>query len=258
MGPTGSANRGAPPTGDGAAGGPPSPADVLAQLRARVAHEWEDRAARPGIGPLRGPVVACLVGAVLLVAVGGVVLGVARSDAPAPGSAAPPVVATTLPFAPTSTTTAAPAEVVVHIAGAVTHPGLYRLPPTARVGDLVAAAGGTAPDADPDRVNLASPVADGTRVFVPRRGEPAPGIVADPGAGPLPPGGGPSAPAVVVDLNAAGATQLDELPGVGPATAQAIVEHRDRHGPFRTVDGLLDVAGIGPARLDKLRARVKV
>ena len=144
---------------------------------------------------------------------------------------------------------AAPAELVVHAAGAFVAPGLYRLKPGSRVADLVSAAGGLRPDADPDRVNLAAPLHDGERVAVPRIGEPAPG--ADPAAA-------DAAPTGLLDLNTATAAQLDALPGVGPATAQAIVDDRERNGPFRSVDDLVRVRGIGPAKLDQIRALVTV
>ena len=160
--------------------------------------------------------------------------------------------------APSPTTTDAPA-IVVHAAGAVVAPGVVSLPPGSRVSDLLAAAGGPAPDVDLDRVNLAAPLADGQRVWFPRVGEVAPPSVPGEG-GPAPPGAGGDGDgsAGPVDLNAATADELEDLPGVGPSIAAAIIEHRERHGPFRSVDDLLDVAGIGPARLEQLRELVTV
>ena len=116
----------------------------------------------------------------------------------------------------------------------------------------------TRPDAD--RVNLAAPLADGTRLAVPLVGQPIPTEVAVPSATPAGSGSGPTAatPGAPVDLNTADVTQLDTLPGVGPATAAAIVAHREEHGPFSTVDGLLDVRGIGEGRLDAVRDLVTV
>ncbi|HLT70614.1 MAG TPA: helix-hairpin-helix domain-containing protein [Acidimicrobiales bacterium] len=153
------------------------------------------------------------------------------------------------------------AGVVVHVAGAVATPGVQRLPVGARVADAVEAAGGAAPDADLARINLAAPLVDGQQVYVLRRGEEAPPAVpAVPGAG-APPGGptgGGSGPGAPIDVNAADAAALEELPGIGPATAQAIVEHRERHGPFRTVDDLIDVRGIGEAKLARIRDLVTV
>lgn len=151
-----------------------------------------------------------------------------------------------LPVAPAAPPAMSPSDTVVHVAGAVARPGVYRLPPGSRVTDALAAAGGAAPDADVDRVNLAALLVDGTRVYVPRRGEAAPPPLVD------------DAPARPVDVNTATADQLDALPGVGPATAQAIVEYRTAHGPFRSVDDVAKVRGIGPAKLAALRPKIRV
>jgi len=144
--------------------------------------------------------------------------------------------------------------VVVQAAGAVVHPGVYSLPTGARVHELIVAAGGALPGADPDALALAALLADGQRVYVPMPGEVVPGPVGGAGGG----GSSAAAPAGPVDLNRATADELDGLPGVGPATAAAIVAHREQHGPFSSVDGLLDVRGIGPAKLDAIRALVTV
>ena len=149
---------------------------------------------------------------------------------------------------PTSEPASEGATVVVHVAGAVVHPGLQHLSSGARVGDAIAAAGGVLPDADVDAINLAAKVADGDRVYVPRRGEVVVGAAA--AVGP--------AVAAILDLNTATAEQLDTLPGIGPATAQAIVAYRTEHGRFRSVDGLLAVRGIGPAKLAAIRSRLRV
>jgi competence protein ComEA len=149
----------------------------------------------------------------------------------------------------TPPTTEAPA-LLVHVAGAVAHPGVQRLSSGARVGDAIAAAGGALADADTDAINLAAKVGDGDRVYVPRRGE----IVPPAATGGL----ATSGPPAVLDLNAATADQLDALPGIGPATAQAIVQYRTEHGRFRSVDGLLSVRGIGPSKLAAIRSRLRV
>jgi competence protein ComEA len=190
-------------------------------------------------------------GAALVVAVGLVVL-VLRPPGGSAAEVSLPRAGTATDPAPTTTTTAP--EVVAQAAGAVQAPGVYRLEQGAREADLVAAAGGAAPDADLQRLNLAAPVADGERVYVPRVGEVAPPPVAGPtgasGSGET--GDGP------VNLNTATAEQLEELPGVGPAIAAAIVDERERRGRFDTVDDLLDVRGIGDARLEQLRDLVTV
>jgi competence protein ComEA len=168
-----------------------------------------------------------------------------------PGAIGGPATAATTP------TTAA--GIVVHAAGAVRQPGLYRLGRDARVADLLDAAGGPTLETDLDRLNLAAPLADGQRLYVPRKGEVSPPAVG-PDGGATGGGAGSGAPEATgpLDLNTATAEQLDTLPGVGPATAAAIVSHRERNGPFATVDGLLDVRGIGPAKLEALRDLVTV
>ncbi len=129
--------------------------------------------------------------------------------------------------------------VVVHVVGAIRRPGLYRLPRGKRVADAVAQAGGAAEDAELGLINLAAPLADGQQVIVPARhpeGVAAPGVVA----------GGR------VSLSNATLEQLDELPGVGPVTAQKIVDYRERHGAFGAVRELDAIPGIGPARIAQL------
>ncbi len=170
-----------------------------------------------------------------------------------------------------STTSTTAAGVIVQAAGAVARPGVYELPSGGRVDDLVKAAGGLTGEADPDRVNLAAPVSDGERVWVPSRGEEeVPDVVAGAGGGSSPTAGGgggsPTAggaggsvvPASPVDLNAATAEELDVLPGVGPATASAILTYRNEHGRFGSVDELLEVRGIGESKLEQLRPLVRV
>jgi competence protein ComEA len=137
-------------------------------------------------------------------------------------------------------------EVVVHVVGAVRRPGLYRLEQGKRIADAVARAGGPAPRADQSAVNLAAPLADGQQVVVPARPPPASaaaGTAAD----------GDTARGGPVHLNTATLEQLDALPGVGPVTAQKILDYRQAHGAFASVDELDAIAGIGPARLESLR-----
>ena len=140
------------------------------------------------------------------------------------------------------------APVVVHVVGAVRRPGLYRLKDGSRVADAVARAGGATRRADTALVNLAAPVADGTQIVVPVRAPPA----ADEEAG-GDGGDAGSSQTGPVHLNTATAEELDALPGVGPVTAQKIVEWREKHGAFASVDDLDAIPGIGPARLEQLR-----
>jgi competence protein ComEA len=168
---------------------------------------------------------------------------VVETDGPAPSAAA--VASPTVgEVAETSTT------VVVSVVGLVAQPGLGDLPFGSRVADAVDAAGGLLPEADPASLNLAAVVADGQQVAV---GVPA---AAD-GAAPAPDAGNGSA-AGVVNLNTADVATLDGLPGIGPVLAQRIVDHREQQGPFRQVEDLLDVAGIGPAILEHLADAVAV
>ena len=142
-----------------------------------------------------------------------------------------------------------PRDVVVHVAGAVLQPGLYRLPDGSRIDDAIAEAGGAKPRAALELVNLAAPLADGQQVVVPLRG-----------AGGAPAAGGSEATAGAlpgkVHLNSATLEQLDELPGVGPITAQQILDYRSANGAFQSVDELDAVPGIGPTTLEQLRPLV--
>lgn len=212
---------------------PPGPGDRLAEFRDRVADlidaRWRWRA----------------VAAATVVALAG--LGVWMVTRP-PETGPPlefvlPTVAP-LDIAPAA---ASPETLVVHVAGAVIRPGLVEVPPGARVADAVAAAGGPSETADLDRINLALPLSDADHVHIPVEGEPAVSLATgdEIAAGPL-------------DLNRADEAALDELPGVGPATAAAIVAHRDEHGPFTSVTALQEVPGIGPAKLEGLRDLVSV
>jgi competence protein ComEA len=146
--------------------------------------------------------------------------------------------------APVSVTSTAQAALVVHVVGAVRRPGLYRLPAGSRVADAVARAGGATRRADTALVNLAAPLADGVQIAVPRRGS----ATAASGAG-----GAGAAAAGPVHLNSASVADLDTLPGVGPVTAQKIVDYRQEHGPFSALDDLDAIPGIGPARIEQLR-----
>lgn len=138
--------------------------------------------------------------------------------------------------------------IVVHVAGAVAAPGVYELPAGARVAEAIEAAGGAAPDADLDRLNLAARLADGQRVHVARVGAPndAGGSAAATDDGSL------------VNLNTATPAELESLPGIGPVLAQAIIEAREARGGFRSIRDLLAVRGIGEGRFADVRAHVTV
>lgn len=231
-----------------------SPPDVPAPRRPPPQRSWRERieqlADATGTSPAR-----ILVGGVAAIGAVLVALWLTRPPAPPP-EVALPFASTTVSLAPPSTAGAGSGSevVVVHVAGAVAVPGVHELPPGSRVVDAIDAAGGLTADADASRINLAAPVADGERVYVPKVGEVAPPLVTG-GSGGLASGGAASGP---VDLNQADEAALDALPGVGPATAAAIIEHRDKIGRFTSVDQLLDVRGIGEAKLEQLRSLVTV
>lgn len=192
-------------------------------------------------------VAAGVLGAVVVAIVGFVLLRPGTADS-APEDSLPR--ASAAPVSTSNTPASSGSPVVVQAAGAVAHPGLYRLARGARVDDLVRAAGGLAGDADPDRVNLAALLVDGQKIYIPRVGETPPPDQS--------PAAADSSAGQPIDLNTATLEQLDTLPGVGPATAQAIIDYRSQHGPFHSVDDLLNVRGIGPAKLDELRGLVRV
>ena len=151
------------------------------------------------------------------------------------------------PFHLAAAPPAPPPRLVVDVAGAVRRPGLYRLPQGSRIADAVARAGGAEAKASLDGVNLAAPLADGEQVVVPMR-------ISGGGVAPAAAAGGTSSGPV--SLSIATAEQLDTLPGIGPVTAQKIVDYRTQHGAFHSVDELDAISGIGPAKLDQLKGLV--
>ena len=165
--------------------------------------------------------------------------------------------------APTEPSTPAeqspPAEVVVHVSGAVKQAGVYRLAPASRVADAIEQAGGATEHADLDALNLAEPLQDGQKIHVPRKGEASAPTTASVSP-PRTPRRAPQAAAVQfpINLNTATAEQLEAIPGIGPVLAQRIIEYRQTHGRFQSVDELLEVRGIGPKRLESMRPYVTV
>ena len=148
---------------------------------------------------------------------------------------------------PVPVRTAAPSrpKLVVDVTGAVRRPGLYRFPDGARVADALQRAGGATPKANLPAINLAAPLVDGQQVLVPRR-EPV-------GASPAATGAAATGP---VSLSSATLEQLDSLPGIGPVTAQKIIDYRTAHGAFRSVEDLDAVPGIGSGRIEQLKGLV--
>jgi competence protein ComEA len=185
-----------------------------------------------------------------VVLVGGLVLAVLVAVGVAVSSGgveheAPPV----LPVAAAASSSAPDESIVVSVVGRVARPGLVTLPDGARVADALRESGGPAPDADLAALNLARRLSDGEQIYV--------GVPTPPGAEPAPAAAsGPPGVADKVDLNTATLASLDTLPGVGPVTAQRIVDWRTEHGHFDSVEQLREIDGIGPSRFTKLKDMV--
>jgi competence protein ComEA len=194
-------------------------------------------------------------GVLCVAIVAGAAFAYARSlPKPAPDSVASPIPTA---HATGSLDPATSSGVFVHVTGAVNKPGVYQLPAGARVIDCVTAAGGARPDADLSSINLARPLTDGERVYIPRRGEVPPAGVAPPdpsGGG----GGGSGNASAKVNINTASASELEQLPGIGEVIAQRIVDYRTQHGPFKTVRDLLKVEGIGEKKFESIQDHVTV
>jgi len=177
---------------------------------------------------------------VVLASAGVVGLLLARRPETAPIEIRPP--ATPLP-------TATPAPWRVYVTGAVRQPGVVEVPAGARVEDVVRAAGGCLAEADLERINLAAPLFDGQHLRVPAVGESL--AVTDEGD----PSPGMARP---ININSATLEELDTLPGIGEVTAAKIVDYRRQHGPFRTIEQIMDVSGIGEAKFEAIRALITV
>lgn len=179
---------------------------------------------------------------VLIAIVGVVIVSILR-----PAPAAPAITVTLRPTQAPSPTPAAPTSIKVYVSGAVVKPDVYTLPVGSIVKDAMLAAGGAAADADLDRINLAAPLSDGMQVYFPRKGEAAP-----------PAGSSPAAPAGPININTATVEQLDTLPGIGPAIAQRIIDYRAANGPFKSIDEIKNVKGIGDAVFEKIKGMIAV
>jgi competence protein ComEA len=184
--------------------------------------------------------------AALVVVVGGAALLLWLRGAPA--RIAPP--AEVVPAEAGIQTAPGTRPLLVHVAGAVRRPGVYEFEEGARVADAIDSARGALPKADLNGLNLASPVTDGMQVLVPTRARSTPTSATSlPGASPTP---------ATVNINSADQVTLETIPGIGPVTAMAILEYRERVGPFASIDELIEVSGIGPATLEAMRPYVTV
>jgi len=151
------------------------------------------------------------------------------------------------------------AEIVVHVVGAVKNPGVYTLPAGSRAEDAIEAAGGQGADAAADAINLARVLQDGEQLVLPTKEQVASGQNAGgAGGGTAGSGGAGGATAGKVDLNRATVADLDTLPGVGPSTAQKIVDDRTKNGPFKKIEDLMRVTGIGQKKFESLKDLVTV
>ena len=170
-------------------------------------------------------------------------------------------------------TVATPQTITVHVAGAVNNPGVYRLRYGSRINDAVAAAGGATTTANLDAINLATVLNEGEQIYVPKRGEKPHTITGRPQVGGGATGGASNGGAggvnggatgvnggalSTININLASVVELEQLPGVGPATAKAIVGYREKNGAFQRVEDLLKVRGIGPAKLSEILPRARV
>lgn len=189
----------------------------------------------------------------------------ARSSAPGPGGGV--TSPTSSGGARSGGDTAGSGQIVVDVDGAVAHPGLYKLPPDSRVQAALAAAGGLSPQADAHRINRAAKLHDGQKLYVLSQGESTPPLAASSGQGcegqacTSADGGVAGSDTEgqgLVNINTANATQLTQLPGVGPAIAQKIIDYRTANGPFTSVDDLTKVPGIGAAKLAQIKSHARV
>ncbi len=185
---------------------------------------------------------------VFLAVIGLIALFVIYTILKRPEPASPPLEITLQPRPTVEPPTATPATIKVYVSGAVNRPDVYELPVNSIIKDAIVAAGGAAADADLDRINLAADLADQMQVYVPHQGEAAP------------PSGGttPGAPADKININTATAEELDKLPGIGPSIAKAIIDYRTANGPFKAIEDINDVKGIGDALFAKIKDSITV
>ena len=197
--------------------------------------------------------------AAVVLAVGARYVVFPKAAAPAGGEPLVLAAPSSSPAAPASPSPAA--DVVVYVCGAVKSPGVVRLPAEARVADALALAGGPGARAELDGVNLAAKVVDGQQIMVPERGAVAAagGVATATGGGSASAAAGSAtAPGAPVNINTASLEELDALSGVGPATAQKIIDYRLASGPFKTVDDIKNVSGIGDAKFAAMKDSITV
>jgi competence protein ComEA len=252
----------ADPAGERAAGPPgeppePHPADATEHLRPEGMERPRRRLTSRHVAVMAALTLMAVVASVgWLLRAKAVPIAVAA----APGTATLSISSTAPSTSSAATPTTSPAvtaTILVHVIGAVASPGLVKLPPGARVADAISAAGGLRGDADPAELNLAAVVSDGSQIVIGTTSAPR-GEVRE---GASSTGGGTTGAATasaVIDLNTATLAQLDSIPGVGPVTAQAILDYRTKHGRFTKVDELQEVDGIGTKTYAQIAPHVRV
>ncbi len=196
-------------------------------------------------------VVGLLAGAALAI----VGLTLAKRVRPAPIVIVPPE------LTPTAAPTPTPGPIQVFVNGQVAAPAVYTLPPQSRVADAIAAANGFTDEADTAVVNLALSLNDGAQVYVPATGDnapPPPVVVSQPAAGNQPTAAAPADTGGLININTATLEELDALPGIGPSTAQKILDHRDENGRFNAIEDIMNVSGIGEAKFDQIKELITV
>ena len=186
--------------------------------------------------------------AAFLAVAGIIILTVVYAILKRPESSSPPLLITLQPRPTAEPPTPTPATISVYVSGAVYKPDVYRLPLNAIVKDAIAAAGGATADADLDRINLAMRLSDQMHVHVPRQGE----------AIPTPDKKSPATLSAPVNINTATLEELDTLPGIGPAIAKAIIDYRTANGPFKKIEDINAVKGIGDALFAKIKDMITV
>jgi competence protein ComEA len=250
----------ADPVGERASGPPGQPPE--SDLAEAAEHLLPGRAERPRrrLTSRHVAVMAALTLVAVVASVGWLLRAkaVPIAVAAAPGTSTLPAPSASSSTSATSTPTPSAtvtATILVHVMGAVVSPGLVKLPQGARVVDAISAAGGLRGDADPAELNLAAMVSDGSQILVGTTSAPR-GEVREGAASTE--GGSTGAATAVIDLNTATLAQLDTLPGVGPVTAQAILDYRTKHGRFAKVDELQEVDGIGTKTYAQIAPHVRV
>lgn len=150
------------------------------------------------------------------------------------------------------------APIEVHVIGAVVRPGVYSFPEGSRVQDAVTAAGGLLAEADPNAINLAARLEDGEQLDVPYQAGSAPRSSSAAPFQVVSTQGPSTSSADLININTATLQELDSLPGIGPTTAQKIIDYRQQHGPFRQIEEIMNVSGIGPATFDRIKDLITV